>query len=294
MRKSSGRLSVIDMLFDLPNPTTRWASGSLEAETEDMARKARDNKKKRSKRASAEEGTTASRSVILKVAQQLPTDAVPLGTGFYRIGHHIWELRSDDDGYVLVRKQEERAPDLRKKAVASTAQIIVLLPGPAAEQIEKALVDASSEGGFEAEESDEAFESEDVEAGSASEGDGEEVEDGDAEWAEPELEGMYEGFQMAPTWDLESSEFADDSEDEEVADDEDSQEASSGEDDDDDDENYDGHLPALDESFLTLDDIMDRVQDAQGRGLEEETCTHAITLPALAQRGHACPLCGCG
>lgn len=47
---------------------------------------------------------------------ELPTDMVALGAGFYRQGHTIWELRGaedEDGGYVLTRKVEERAVDLR-------------------------------------------------------------------------------------------------------------------------------------------------------------------------------------
>lgn len=47
---------------------------------------------------------------------ELPTDFVNIGTGFYRQGHAVWELRIAEDGqggYVLTRKREERLVDLR-------------------------------------------------------------------------------------------------------------------------------------------------------------------------------------
>lgn len=37
----------------------------------------------------------------------------PMGSGFYRCAHAIWELRGDGDELALVRKQEERLPDFR-------------------------------------------------------------------------------------------------------------------------------------------------------------------------------------
>lgn len=50
---------------------------------------------------------------------ELPQNLTPLGGGFYCQGHIIWELRGAEDeegGYVLTRKREERAVDLRTKA----------------------------------------------------------------------------------------------------------------------------------------------------------------------------------
>jgi len=53
------------------------------------------------------------------------SDVLPTGfeadpdTGFVRSAHHLWELREAEDGlggYVLVRKDEERSPDMRREA----------------------------------------------------------------------------------------------------------------------------------------------------------------------------------
>lgn len=66
---------------------------------------------------------------LIKIASldDIPADLTRVGGGFYRSAHAIWELRpsEDDSGYVLVRKREERAADLRR-----TAQL-VLVPADA-------------------------------------------------------------------------------------------------------------------------------------------------------------------
>lgn len=54
----------------------------------------------------------------LKVASldEIPEDFTAVGGGFYREGHSIWELRGAEDeegGYLLTRKREERAVDMR-------------------------------------------------------------------------------------------------------------------------------------------------------------------------------------
>lgn len=55
---------------------------------------------------------------VLRIASmEIPDDFRSLGGGFYRQGHVIWELRAAEDsdgGYVLTRKREERAVDLRE------------------------------------------------------------------------------------------------------------------------------------------------------------------------------------
>lgn len=48
--------------------------------------------------------------------QEIPSDFSPVGLGFFRCAHSIWELRPAEDdggGFVLVRKREERAVDFR-------------------------------------------------------------------------------------------------------------------------------------------------------------------------------------
>lgn len=55
-------------------------------------------------------------SIYLASWADVPEGFRSLGSGFYRRGHSIWELRAaedDDGGYVLTRKHEERAVDLR-------------------------------------------------------------------------------------------------------------------------------------------------------------------------------------
>lgn len=57
----------------------------------------------------------ASESHRIASLQEIPGDFQRLGAGFYRQGHSIWELRAaeDDSGYVLTRKREEAAVDMR-------------------------------------------------------------------------------------------------------------------------------------------------------------------------------------
>jgi len=60
-------------------------------------------------------------AACVRVASQaaVPSSFRPLGTGFYRQGHSIWELRAAEDeegGYILTRKHEERAVDMRKQS----------------------------------------------------------------------------------------------------------------------------------------------------------------------------------
>jgi hypothetical protein len=38
---------------------------------------------------------------------EIPSDFIRLGTGFYRKGHHLWELAASEDGYTLTRKHGE-------------------------------------------------------------------------------------------------------------------------------------------------------------------------------------------
>lgn len=57
----------------------------------------------------------------------IPTTMRRMGTGFYKDAHGIWELRPDEEnaqGYMLVRKKEERALDFRSASLRSDA------PGP--------------------------------------------------------------------------------------------------------------------------------------------------------------------
>lgn len=57
--------------------------------------------------------------VCLASLSDLPDGFDEVGGGFYRQGHSIWELRSAEDeegGYVLARRIEERAVDLRPTA----------------------------------------------------------------------------------------------------------------------------------------------------------------------------------
>lgn len=63
-------------------------------------------------------------SVRVASLKEIPRDFKALGGGFYRQGHVIWELRGAEDeegGYVLTRKREERAVDLRGRSAARTA-----------------------------------------------------------------------------------------------------------------------------------------------------------------------------
>lgn len=62
----------------------------------------------------------------LRVASlnEMPSDLSPLGGGFFRKGHSIWELRAaedDEGGYVLTRKREEMSVDLRDDAQTRSA-----------------------------------------------------------------------------------------------------------------------------------------------------------------------------
>lgn len=68
-------------------------------------------------------------AVIRRVASlnEIPSDMQSVGGGFYRQGHRIWELRGaeDSNGYVLVRKHEERAVDMMtpRPAVGKSASL---------------------------------------------------------------------------------------------------------------------------------------------------------------------------
>lgn len=56
---------------------------------------------------------------------EVPAEFLSVGAGFYRQGHAIWELRAAEDeqgGYVLTRKREERAVDLRDDKIASVTE----------------------------------------------------------------------------------------------------------------------------------------------------------------------------
>ena len=46
---------------------------------------------------------------MIKVAgiNEIPKDFERIGTGFYRQGHHLWELSPDKDGFILIRKHGE-------------------------------------------------------------------------------------------------------------------------------------------------------------------------------------------
>ncbi len=64
--------------------------------------------------------------VRVKVASvgEIPKDFRHLGSGLYKNAHALWELRTAEDdqgGYVLVRKFEERAVDLRDGSPRDTA-----------------------------------------------------------------------------------------------------------------------------------------------------------------------------
>lgn len=59
----------------------------------------------------------ARETIRLASRADMPTDFHPMGTGFFRRGHAVWELRAAEDalgGYVLTRRTEERAVDLRE------------------------------------------------------------------------------------------------------------------------------------------------------------------------------------
>ena len=47
--------------------------------------------------------------VTIKIAtiNEIPNEFERIGTGFYRSGHHLWELTPGSDGFVLVRKRSE-------------------------------------------------------------------------------------------------------------------------------------------------------------------------------------------
>jgi hypothetical protein len=54
--------------------------------------------------------------VRLASLEEVPEGFTSVGSGFYRQGHAIWELRGaedEDGGYVLARRREERAVDMR-------------------------------------------------------------------------------------------------------------------------------------------------------------------------------------
>lgn len=56
-------------------------------------------------------------------AREIPCEFTHLGSGLYKSAHALWELRAAEDdrgGYILVRKFEERAVDMRKDARSTT------------------------------------------------------------------------------------------------------------------------------------------------------------------------------
>lgn len=298
VRKVSNRPekgSVIDYLISLPDVQTRWAStfeASLEDETEEMARAARQNKAQKSqKRASSLAASTKAKGVVERVAKlasyaDLPDEAVPMGTGFYRIGHHIWELRTDPDGegYELIRKREERASDLRR-----VAQLVVVLPnvtslGDLADELEGADIesdDDEAEDGLEDNEESllPAFAEEEFE-------DDESGESDEPEESAMTMDEFWHGPDIIEDMEDEDSE-GDEPEDSEDDEDESGEDGENG-----------SQLVRYDEVFdagdvMSLDDLMDDLDRASGRELE--TCKHKLTLPALVEsNGHQCPLCGCG
>lgn len=89
----------------------RRIEAAQEAESvEDEARPSREAAPKRSK---------AYRIASLR---DIPKSLEPLGAGFYKAGHTIWELRGAEDeegGYVLTRKHEERAVDMRSHTAST-------------------------------------------------------------------------------------------------------------------------------------------------------------------------------
>ena len=52
---------------------------------------------------------TAPETTTIKVAgiHEIPKDFERIGTGFYRSGHHLWELAPTTEGFVLIRKKSE-------------------------------------------------------------------------------------------------------------------------------------------------------------------------------------------
>jgi len=70
---------------------------------------------------------TASRLQRVASLHDIPSDLTSLGAGFYRQGHRIWELRAaedDEGGYVLTRKSEECAVDLRDQTYSESPQTV--------------------------------------------------------------------------------------------------------------------------------------------------------------------------
>lgn len=65
-------------------------------------------------------------TVHIASLREIPIDYKPIGGGFYRQGHTVWELRGAEDeegGYVLTRKQEERAVDLRNRTAEAKPRL---------------------------------------------------------------------------------------------------------------------------------------------------------------------------
>jgi hypothetical protein len=64
-------------------------------------------------------------AIKLASIHDVPADFVPLGCGFYKEAHTIWELRAsedEDEGFVLTRKREERDASMRPEHKTATTQ----------------------------------------------------------------------------------------------------------------------------------------------------------------------------
>lgn len=65
--------------------------------------------KKNAKKESASTSTAQSNTkrIVIASLSDIPSDFERIGTGFFRQGHHLWEIMPGDGGYVLVRKRGE-------------------------------------------------------------------------------------------------------------------------------------------------------------------------------------------
>lgn len=63
--------------------------------------------KKKAKKEALQPTEEPQRRIVVSSIQEIPVNFERIGTGFYRCGHHLWEMSSSSDGIVLTRKRGE-------------------------------------------------------------------------------------------------------------------------------------------------------------------------------------------
>jgi len=72
------------------------------------------------------EGQSNTKRIVIASLSELPSDFERIGTGFYRQGHHLWQMMPGEGGFVLVRKRgEDHVLGYSPEPVAKTAAILV-------------------------------------------------------------------------------------------------------------------------------------------------------------------------